>query len=212
MLRALRRFYSEVLFPWGMDKSMSSPIHTEARRNLLRETGGKVVEIGFGTGLNLPQYPDTVEKIWTADPNPGHGSRAQKRIEASAIPVDHQRLHGERLPFDDNFFDFAVSTWTLCSINDLPQALSEIQRVLKPEGRFLFLEHGISPDSQVAKWQNRLNGLQMIYGDGCRLNRNFRELIPASGFRIDTLDEFYQEKQKKYVGYTYRGSATPLSA
>ncbi|MDA7510121.1 hypothetical protein N8612_00460 [Verrucomicrobia bacterium] len=91
MLKAAKRFYSETLFPWGMDKAMSSPIHTEARSNLLRPTGGKVIEIGFSTGLNLPQYPDTVEKIWTADPNPSHSKRAHQRIDDSPIPVECQQ-------------------------------------------------------------------------------------------------------------------------
>ena len=192
-----------------MDKLMSTPEHTAARLKLLRPTGGKVFEIGFGTGLNLPQYPDTVEKIWTADPNPGHSKKAHQRIEDSPIPVECQQLNGERLPFDDNFFDFAVSTWTLCSIDDLPKALSEIRRVLKPTGRFLFLEHGISPETKIARWQNRMNGLQMIFGDGCRLNRNFRELIPNKGFQLEAISEYYQKKQAQYVGYTYEGSATP---
>ncbi len=209
MMKVFKRFYREVVFPWGMDKVMSSKVHARARRDLLRNTGGRVVEIGFGTGLNLAHYPDTVEKIWTADPNPGHSGRARERIEASSIPVEYQQLSGERLPFDDDFFDFAVSTWTLCSIDDLSRALAEIHRVLKPEGRFLFLEHGLSSEAGVARWQNRLNGLQMIFGDGCRLNRNFRELIPASGFQMETLDEYYQERQAKCVAYTYRGAAIP---
>ena len=114
------------------------------------------------------------------------------------------------LAIHDHYFDFAVSKWTLCSIDGLPQALSELRRVLKPEGCFLFLKHGLSPEPQTARWQHRLSGFQMIFGDGCRLDRNFRELIPANGFQIEAIDEYYQEKQAKYVGYTYQGIAVPL--
>ena len=131
MLSYIKKLYSEVIFPWGMDKAMSTPIHSQARSALLKPVGGRVLELGFGTGLNLPHYRDSVEGVWTADPNPGHGRLAAKRIEASPIAVEMAVLHGEKLPFEDSFFDFAVSTWTLCSIDDLTRALAEVRRVFE---------------------------------------------------------------------------------
>lgn len=211
MLKSLYRFYAEVIFPWGMDKSMSTEVHTKARQETLKTAEGKVLEIGFGTGLNLPNYPSLVEKIWTADPNPGHSKKALARIEESPISVEYKQLQGESLPFENNFFDVTVSTWTLCSIQDLPKAMSEIHRVLKPDGKLLFMEHGLSPDPKVAKWQHRLNGWQKIYADGCQLNISIKDAIQNNRFEIEKVEEYYQQNLKKHVGYTYRGIAAPMA-
>lgn len=165
------------------------------------------MEIGFGTGLNLPHYPETVERIVTVDPNAGMNDRAMKRIEASPIPVELKVLSGESLPLDSGSFDFVVSTWTLCSIPDVNTALKESRRVMKPSGKFLFLEHGLSRDAGVARWQKRLNGIQKVYGDGCQLVRDFRKLIPSAGFQFEEIREYYQEKAVRTHGYTYRGVA-----
>lgn len=139
-----------MLFPWGLEKSLSSAVHSAARKDLLSHAKGRVLEIGFGTGLNLPHYPEHVESIVTVDPNAGMNGRAMKRIEASPIPVEHKILSGESLPLDSRSFDVVVSTWTLCSIPDVNAALRELRRVLKPDGKFLFLEHGLSRDAGVA--------------------------------------------------------------
>jgi ubiquinone/menaquinone biosynthesis C-methylase UbiE len=208
MINRIKRFYKEVLFPWGLEKSMSSPIHTEARSGLLTRAVGRVLEIGFGTGLNLPHYPGTVEQIVTVDPNEGMNQRAQARIDASPIPVQKKVLSGESLPLDSGSFDCVVSTWTLCSIPNLDAAMSELHRVLKPDGKLLFLEHGLSRDASVAKWQQRLNGAQKVFGDGCQLVRDFHELIPRGGFQFDEINEYYQEKTPRTHGYTYRGIAS----
>lgn len=205
MIKRIKRIYKEVLFPWGLEKSMSSPIHSAARANLLTNASGQVLEIGFGTGLNLSHYPETIERIVTVDPNEGMNGRAMKRIEESPIPVEHKVLSGESLPLDA---DCVVSTWTLCSIPDVVSALSELHRVLKPTGKLLFLEHGLSRDADVARWQKRFNGIQKIYGDGCQLIRDFSELIPSAGFRLDEIEEYYQEKAIRTHGYTYQGVAS----
>jgi ubiquinone/menaquinone biosynthesis C-methylase UbiE len=133
---------------------------------------------------------------------------AQKRIKQTGIEVDQQVLGGERLPFEDNRFDCAVSTFTLCSIGDVAQALREVYRVLKSGGKFLFLEHGLSPEPGVQKWQRRLNGLQMRLAGGCHLNRDMRSLVSAQPFASVQMDEFYIEKTPKTHGYMYRGTAT----
>jgi ubiquinone/menaquinone biosynthesis C-methylase UbiE len=178
------------------------------RRELLANVSGDILEIGFGTGLNLAHYPSHVRKITTVDPNPGMNAKANKRIQESDIEVDRRVLGSERLPFEDDRFDCVASTWTLCSIENVNQALSEIYRVLKRGGRFIFLEHGLSPEPKIQKWQRRLNWLEMRIADGCRLDRNIRELLAAQPFGSVEMDEFYMEKSLKTHGYMYRGAAT----
>src|SRR5439155_1455359 len=130
-------------------------------RKLLAHAGGEVLELGFGTGLNLPHYPDRVRRITTVDPNVGMHRLAQNRVRHSGIAVDQRVLSGEKLPFGSATFDYAVSTFTLCSIPNVGQAVAEVYRVLKPGGRFLFLEHGLSPEPGVRRWQRRLNRLEV---------------------------------------------------
>ena len=143
---------------------MDHPGVRRYRRELLAQARGEILEIGFGTGLNLPLYPPQVHKITAVDPNKGMLRRAQKRIQQAGIEVDQKVLDGERLPFADSMFDCVVSTWTLCSIERVDQSLREVYRVLKAGGQFLFLEHGLSPDPSVQKWQRHLNWLQMHLG------------------------------------------------
>jgi ubiquinone/menaquinone biosynthesis C-methylase UbiE len=201
-------FYSQVIFPRICDFVMKRPFVAKHRQGLLAHAHGDVLEIGFGTGLNLPHYPKQVRKITTVDPNVGMNRLAQKRIELSGIEVDQRILRSERLPFEVGTFDCLVSTFTLCSIEEVNQALAEIHRVLKPSGRFLFLEHGLSPEPGVQKWQRRLNCLEMCLGDGCRLDRNIKELVVAQPFAKVEIDEFYMEKVPRTHGYLYRGIAT----
>jgi SAM-dependent methyltransferase len=201
-------FYAQVVFPYLCDLLLNRPLVARQRRQLLAPACGEVLEIGFGTGLNLPHYPATVRRITTVDPNAGMRRLAQQRIRQSPIKVERQALSGERLPYADNSFDCAVSTFTLCSIAQVGEALAEVYRVLKPGGRFLFLEHGLSPEPQVRKWQRRLNWLEMRLGDGCHLDRNMRELVAACPFAALAVEEFYLEKTPPTHGYVYRGTAT----
>jgi ubiquinone/menaquinone biosynthesis C-methylase UbiE len=191
-----------------MDRAMSGPEFAEYRKQVLGEAQGEVLEIGFGTGLNLAYYPRTVQKISTVDPNPGMNSLALKKIKASHIQVEQHIMSSEQLPFADGSFDTIVSTWTLCSIGKVEQALREMRRVLKPEGRFLFIEHGLSPDPKVQVWQHRLTPLQKKLADGCHFDRNIKQLIEQQGFHFQSLKEFYVEGFPKYSGYMYQGSAT----
>src|SRR5262245_39889632 len=200
-------FYSRVIFPRLCDWALSQPFIAEQRRRLLAEAGGEILEIGFGTGLNLPNYPSSVREIAAVDPNVGMHRLAQRRIKQTGIEVEQHLLSGERLPFRESTFDCVVSTFTLCSVADPHQTLSEVFRVLKPTGRFLILEHGLSPEPDVEKWQRRLNWLQQWLGDGCHLDRNMQELVATEPFSSTDLDEFYLEKTPKTHGYIYRGSA-----
>jgi SAM-dependent methyltransferase len=200
--------YTRVVFPRLCDLLLNRPRVARHRRELLAHASGNVLEIGFGTGLNLPFYPAGVHKVTAVDPNAGMHALARKRIEQTGIEVDHRVLGGERLPFDDGTFDCAVSTFTLCSIADVGQALGEVYRVLRPGGRFLFLEHGLSPEPTVRRWQRRLNWLEVRLADGCRLDRDIREIVSTQPFSDVRMDQFYMGGVPKTHGYVSRGVAT----
>lgn len=200
-------FYSRRILPYLLDWSMSDQSLIKYRQDVLASVQGEVLEIGFGTGLNLSYYPEDLDKIIAIDANPGVNALVQKRIQASSITVDYRVLNGENLPMADNTFDSVVSTWTLCSIANVKQALKEIYRVLKPGGQFFFVEHGLSNEPKVQVWQNRLTPLQKIIADGCHLNRNVRQLV-ENQFNSVILEESYADKIPKIMGYLYKGVAT----
>lgn len=202
------RFFSQVIVPRLCDLLLNKSLLARHRRQLLAGAYGDVVEIGSGTGLNLPCYPERVHKLTAVDPNPGMHRLAQKRIKQRGIEVDQHVLKSERLPFEDSRFDCAVSTFTLCSIEDVAQALREVCRVLKSGGKFLFLEHGLSPEPQVQKWQRRLNWLQVRLANGCHLDRDVKALVAAQPFASVEVEEFYLERTPRTHGYLYRGVAT----
>lgn len=186
---------------------MSSASMTSYRQQLLAEVSGKVLEIGFGTGLNLPHYPKAVSALTTVEPNAGMSAIAQKRINASPIEVNTTLLDGEDLSLADESFDNVVCTWTLCSIPNAKKALSEAYRVLKPGGRFFFIEHGLSNEPNIQTWQNRLTPIQRIVADGCHINRRIDRLV-ADVFDEVTVEEFYADDLPKVMGYFYQGTAT----
>ncbi|HET6574082.1 MAG TPA: class I SAM-dependent methyltransferase [Fimbriiglobus sp.] len=201
-------FYTQVVFPRLCDLLLNRPLVARHRRELLAHASGDVLEIGFGTGLNLPHYPEGVRKLTTVDPNAGMDSLARRRIKKSKVEVDQRVLSGERLPFDTGTFDCVVSTFALCSIAKVGEALAEVYRVLRPGGRFLFLEHGLSPEPTVQKWQRRLNRLEMWLADGCRLDRDIRGLVTAQPFSLERMDQFYMGGFPKTHGFMTRGIAT----
>jgi ubiquinone/menaquinone biosynthesis C-methylase UbiE len=200
--------YSRWIFPKLCDLALNQPPLIQQRRELLAAAEGLVLEIGFGSGLNLPHYPRNVRKLVAIEPNRGMLRLARQRIEQAGIEVEQRMLPGEGLPIADDTFDCAVSTLTLCSIDDVNQALAQIFRVLRPGGRLLFLEHGLSPEPTVARWQRRLNPVQRWLGDGCRLDRPMKQLIASQPFTQVECSEFYLEKTPKTHGYMYRGVAT----
>ncbi|WP_066426059.1 class I SAM-dependent methyltransferase [Anabaena sp. 4-3] len=200
-------FYSQKILPYLLDWSLSNPNLAKYRQEILAQVKGEVLEIGFGTGVNLSYYPKELQKLITVDINPGVAKLAEKRIQASSITVDYRVLNGESLPMKDNTFDSVVSTFTLCSIAQVAAALKEIYRVLKPGGKFFFIEHGLSKDSQIQAWQNRLTPIQKVIGDGCHLNRNIRQLVEQQ-FDHVIIEEMYADSLPKIVGYLYKGVAT----
>ena len=204
------RFYSEVVFPLIMDWAMSRPFISECRREILAGVEGEVLEIGFGTGLNLPHYPEGIKRLAVVDPNAGMNKRATRRISESGKMVAAFALKAERLPMPEGSFDSVVSTWTLCSVEDPQKVLAEVYRVLKPGGRFFYLEHGASRDPRVKTWQDRLTPVQKVLADGCHLNRDIKSLVEKQGFQLQDSKEFYLEKLPKVGGYMYRGVAVKV--
>ncbi|MBI2421885.1 MAG: class I SAM-dependent methyltransferase [Candidatus Hydrogenedentes bacterium] len=200
-------FYGNVIFPRVLDYVMSTGQMKKTRAALLTEVSGDVFEVGFGTGLNLPFYPEQVKRLVTVDPNPGCNKRARKRIAASSIDVETHELGGESLPFDDACFDSIVCTWTLCSIAEVDKALAEMHRVLRPKGRLFFVEHGLADEDRTRGIQHRLNPLWKIIGDGCHLNRNMKDLIQDAHFQFASLENFYMPKSPKWASYMYKGIA-----
>ena len=200
--------YSRHVLPRLCDWVLNDSRMTNLRSEVLAEVAGGILEIGFGTGLNLPHYPEHIRRITTVDPNPGMNERACRRIERCRIAVDRRTMGGEELPFGDEIFDCAVSTWTLCSIPEVGRALGEVYRVLRPVGRFVFLEHGLSDDDRVRRWQRRLNPLQRVLGGGCRLDLDVPALVAGQPFADLRVERFEMERVPRTHGTMYRGVAT----
>ena len=200
--------YATQIFPRLMDWVMARPAFSQLRETLLQLASGEVLEIGFGTGLNLRHYPTTITRLSIIDPATLLPAKVARRMAAAPYPIQTTHVTAENLPFPDRHFDYVVSTWTLCTIPNPVQALQEVARVLKPGGHFLFLEHGRSEDQKIAAWQDRLNPIQNVVGCGCHLNRQIDRLITQSGLSIDHLDRFSMQGVPKLAGEMYRGTAT----
>jgi ubiquinone/menaquinone biosynthesis C-methylase UbiE len=200
--------YATQIFPRLMDWVMARPAFSQLRETLLQLASGEVLEIGFGTGLNLRHYPTTITRLSIIDPATLLPAKVARRMAAAPYPIQTTHVTAENLPFPDRQFETVVSTWTLCTIPDPVLALHEVGRVLKPGGRFLFLEHGRSDDRTIAAWQDRLNPIQNVMGCGCHLNRQIDRLITQSGLTIAHLDRFSMQGVPRLVGEMYRGTAT----
>ena len=200
--------YSNYIFPHLLDWALGNRDANEQRQLTLANATGNVLEIGFGTGLNLRYYPPAVTKIIALDAENFRPELVQQRIAKTKIPVEQVQLDaGGKLPFMDASFDTVVTTWTLCSIAEVSAALAEMKRVLKPDGQFLFCEHGRSDNGKTAQWQDRLNPLQKIVGCGCNMNRPIDSLITKAGFEITTLNRFLMPNAPRILSEMYRGIA-----
>ena len=201
------RFYHHYIFPYLLDLAMASPALRKPRERTLAPACGRILEIGFGTGRNLPHYPSSVERIEAIDPDLDMDRLSLPRIRHARIAVDFHHLDAEHLPFEEGSFDTVVSTMTLCSIPDVAHALREVRRVLKPGGQFLFLEHGRAPDAGVARWQERVNRYWMPLAGGCHVNRPIRRLVEDSGLEPEQVQTYYMKKTPQFVGYMTEGVA-----
>jgi len=202
-----RSFYENRILPYLLNVFMNTKATREERKRSLAGVRGSVLEVGFGSGLNLPYYPGTVTRVVGVDPSQTSAQLARKRIAASSFPVEFVGLSAEKLPVADASFDSVVSTFTLCTIPDVAGALTEMRRALKPEGRFYFVEHGHAEDPRVVRWQDRLNGLEQRVFGGCHLNRDISTLITQAGFAIERLEHAYLKGAPKFAGFLYRAIA-----
>jgi ubiquinone/menaquinone biosynthesis C-methylase UbiE len=203
-------FYNEHILPHLINLSMRSSELLPYRKRLLSHAQGRVLEIGIGSGLNLPHYSARAREIVGLEPAARLVTMARRSALQCEMPVTLIAGFAEAIPLDSQSFDTVLTTWTLCSIGDASGALREMRRVLKPAGQLLFLEHGLAPDEKVQRWQHRLTPLWKKIGGGCHLNRPIRALIERAGFDITRLETGYA-KGPKPLTFFYEGCASPLA-
>lgn len=207
-MRAALNLYDRWILPRLLDLVMRNKEATRFRARLVPQARGAVLEVGIGSGLNLPYYGEQVERLVAVDPSEELLRMARRRARGAAIPIEFIARTGEALPLADASIDTAVFTFTLCTIADPLKALREARRVLKPSGELLFSEHGFAPDPSVRRWQRRLNPLWRRVAGGCNLDRKIDELIGAAGFRLAGLETEYAKGPRPW-SYVYIGRARP---
>jgi ubiquinone/menaquinone biosynthesis C-methylase UbiE len=198
--------YQDRILPRVTDAVMSRGELTAIRARVSAGLQGEVLEIGFGSGLNVPHYPAAVTRVRAVDPATVGRRLAAKRVAASPVPVEYVGLDGQVLPLDSASVDHVLMTWTLCTIPDAGRALSEVCRVLRPGGSFHFAEHGRSPDGRVAAWQDRLTPWQRRLAGGCHLNRPIGRLVADSGLELTRVENYYAQGPRPF-GYMFEGIA-----
>lgn len=199
-------FYDDHILPHAIDWICGLPTFERGREKVCSQAAGRVLEVGIGTGRNLPYYkPEKLTCLCAVDP--GLHAKAHKRAKEAGLDVTPMPLSAEKIPTEDASFDCVVSTFTLCTIPDVHAALCEMHRVLVPGGKLRFLEHGASPDANIKGWQDRITPYWKPLAGGCNLNRRIPDLIRAAGFEIDELDERYHPGPR-FLTYLYTGVAT----
>lgn len=199
--------YEKQVLPRILNVACGTKTVEPLRRRVCEGLAGNVVEIGFGSGLNLPFFPAAVTQVAAVEPADLGWKLAGPRLKASSVPVQRSGLDGQSLPLADDSYDAALSTWALCTIPDAAAALREVRRVLKPGGTLHFLEHGLAPDERVRRWQRRLDPLEQRIFGGCHFTRPIVDLLTAAGFTITDLDVFYEKGAPKFAGADSLGTA-----
>src|SRR4051794_6952117 len=184
-------FYGDHVLPRIVNAARGMKAAAPLRERVCEGLEGEVGEIGFGSGLNIPFYPDSVRRVAAVEAADAGWKLAANRVRASSVPVERSGLDGQSLPFEGDSFDAALSTWAMCTFPDLEQALPELGRVLKPGGPLLFGDPGRAPDEGVRRWQHRLEPIQKRIFGGCHLTRDIPDLLRGAGFEITDLDVFY---------------------
>jgi ubiquinone/menaquinone biosynthesis C-methylase UbiE len=201
-------FYDRRILPWLIELAMRNDEARRYRERVIPQAAGRVLEVGVGSGLNLPFYGAGVRHLFALEPSPELRKMAGRRTKEARFTVEFLDRSAEEIPLERASVDTVVTTWTLCTIPDAVRALEEMKRVLKPSGALLFVEHGLAPERSVQAWQHRLNPLWRRIGGGCNLNREIDVLIVQSGFRLGRFETEYV-KGLKPMSFTYSGWARP---
>lgn len=202
-------FYDKHILPRLLNAAMSAKPISYQRRKVVPRAEGRVLEIGFGAGHNLPYYDATkVERIWALEPAAEMRARSAERRAASSIPLEFIDLPSEKIPLDANAADTILVTYTLCTIPDVMAALGEMRRVLKANGKMIFCEHGEAPDESVKRWQRRITPAWKVIGGGCHVGRPIPKLIQDAGFNVQDMETMYLPGTPRFAGFNYWGSAT----
>lgn len=203
-------FYADHCLPHLIDFTCRQPLFAEKRKSIVPLATGSVLDVGFGSGLNLPYYrSDAIKKLWALEPSKGMRQKAIKNASTNKLSFDLQWLAitGEEISLDDHSIDTIVLTYTLCSISNFDKALRQMYRVLKPDGRLLFCEHGLASEHNVRRWQENLTPLWKLAAGGCHLNRNVSVNLTHSGFNMVNLKTEYLANIPRWLGYHYSGCA-----
>jgi ubiquinone/menaquinone biosynthesis C-methylase UbiE len=201
-------FYSDIILPRLCDLSMRNKQLVPFRERVIGAAEGRVLEIGVGSGMNLPFYRPPVREVLALEPAPRLLNMARSASHETGLPVSFLEASAEAIPLDKSSVDTVVTTWTLCSIPQAATALAEMRRVLRPGGKLLFVEHGLAPDEAVRRWQHRLTPAWRYISGGCHLNRPIRSMIEGTGFRVERIETGYMPGPKPMT-FMYEGSARP---